>query len=98
MFLTGAIGMLCVYIAWIISVQRSVSALDAGTTNKAAGVAVLFFIYFYSPVSELAQNHSCRNFPTLFSICTETKYGHYSGTILETTHLRTVRPILDPGV
>jgi len=50
MFLTGAIGMLCVYISWIIAVRYSVAALDAGTTNKAAGVAVLFFIYFYSPV------------------------------------------------
>jgi hypothetical protein len=50
MFLTGAIGMLCVYISWIIAVRYSVAALDAGTTNKAAGIAVLFFIYSYSPV------------------------------------------------
>jgi hypothetical protein len=51
MFLTGAIGMLGVYLAWLIAVRYAVKALDAGTTNKAAGIAVLFFIYFYSPVS-----------------------------------------------
>jgi hypothetical protein len=54
MFLTGAIGMLGVYISWLVAVRYAVKALDAGTTNKAAGIAVLFFIYFYSPV----RNHS----------------------------------------
>jgi hypothetical protein len=63
MFLTGAIGMLCVYISWIIAVQRTVSALDAGTTNKAAGVAVLFFIYFYSPVSTVVSPNVSSFFP-----------------------------------
>ncbi|KAE9371095.1 MFS sugar transporter-like protein [Stipitochalara longipes BDJ] len=56
MFLTGAVGMLCVYISWIIAVRYSVAALDAGTTNKAAGVAVLFFIYFYSPWYNIGNN------------------------------------------
>jgi hypothetical protein len=51
MFLTGAVGMLGVYVAWLVAVRYAVKALDAGTTNKAAGIAVLFFIYFYSPVS-----------------------------------------------
>ena len=64
MFLTGAIGMLCVYLAWLIAVRYAVKALDAGTTNKAAGIVVLFFIYFYSPVSILfAMNMSRRFLP-----------------------------------
>jgi hypothetical protein len=56
MFLTGAIGMLCVYIAWLVAVQRTVTALNAGTTNKSAAVAVLFFIYFYSPWYNIGNN------------------------------------------
>ncbi|PMD36292.1 MFS sugar transporter-like protein [Hyaloscypha variabilis F] len=56
MFLIGAIGMLCVYISWITAVRYSVAALDAGTTNKAAGIAVLFFIYSYSPWYNIGNN------------------------------------------
>ncbi|KAH8763908.1 MFS sugar transporter-like protein [Hyaloscypha finlandica] len=56
MFLTGAIGMLGVYLAWLIAVRYAVKALDAGTTNKAAGIAVLFFIYFYSPWYNIGNN------------------------------------------
>jgi hypothetical protein len=56
MFLTGAIGMLCVYIAWLVAVQRTVTALNAGTTNKSAAVAALFFIYFYSSWYNIGNN------------------------------------------
>jgi hypothetical protein len=63
MFLTGAIGMLCVYISGIIAVQRTVAALDAGKTNKAAGVAVLFFIYSYSPVRTVVSPKPLLVFP-----------------------------------
>jgi hypothetical protein len=45
MFLTGAIGMLVVY----VSMQQTMPALEHKKTNKAAGIVVLFFLYFYSP-------------------------------------------------
>lgn len=83
MFLTGAIGMLCVYISWLTAVRYAVKALDAGTTNKAAGIAVLFFIYFYSPV----RTRQCLNFSHH-----NNDFRQSSGTILETMHLHTVGP------
>ncbi|KAF4634352.1 hypothetical protein G7Y89_g3758 [Cudoniella acicularis] len=48
MFLLGAFGMLAVYIGWTISMAKAMDALANNTNNKAAGIAVLFFIYFYS--------------------------------------------------
>jgi hypothetical protein len=56
MFLTGAIGMLAVYIGWTVACQRAVAALEAGKTNKAAGIAVLVFIYWFSPWYNIGNN------------------------------------------
>jgi len=56
MFLTGAIGMLAVYIAWTVAMQRAILALDTKVPNKAAGITVLFFIYFYSPWYNIGNN------------------------------------------
>jgi hypothetical protein len=56
MFLTGAIGMLVVYISWTIAMARTEMAIKAGTTNKAAAITVLFFIFFYSPWYNISNN------------------------------------------
>jgi hypothetical protein len=56
MFLTGAIGMLVVYISWTIAMQQTMLALEHNKTNKAAGIVVLFFIYFYSPWYNIGNN------------------------------------------
>lgn len=56
MFLTGAIGMLAVYIGWTIASQQAVAAIEAGKTNKAAGIAVLVFVYWFSPWYNIGNN------------------------------------------
>jgi sugar porter (SP) family MFS transporter len=56
MFLLGAFGMLFVYIGWTIAMQRAMLALEHKTPNRAAGIAVLFFIYFYSPWYNIGNN------------------------------------------
>ncbi|KAK0122208.1 hypothetical protein ONS95_010464 [Cadophora gregata] len=57
MFLTGAIGMLAVYVSWTIGMQQTMKGLEPGNKpNKAAGIAVLFFIYFYSPWYNIGNN------------------------------------------
>jgi len=56
MFLIGATGMLCVYIAWTIPTKIVMSALAEKKENKAAGVAVIFFIFFYSPWYNVGNN------------------------------------------
>lgn len=56
MFLTGAIGMLVVYVGWTIAMQKAEVALKANVTNKAAGIIVIFFIFFYSPWYNIGNN------------------------------------------
>ncbi|CZR53898.1 related to hexose transporter protein [Phialocephala subalpina] len=56
MFLLGAFGMLFVYIGWTVAMQRAMLALEHKTPNRAAGIAVLFFIYFYSPWYNIGNN------------------------------------------
>jgi hypothetical protein len=56
MFLTGAIGMLVVYVSWTIAMQRAELALKSNVPNKAAGIAVIFFIFFYSPWYNIGNN------------------------------------------
>jgi len=56
MFLTGAFGMLAVYIGWTIAMSKAMDAVAHNTTNKAAGIAVLFFIYFYSVPYNIGNN------------------------------------------
>lgn len=56
MFLIGATGMLCVYIAWTIPMKIVMTALANGEENRAAGIAVLFFIFFYSPWYNVGNN------------------------------------------
>jgi hypothetical protein len=56
MFLTGAFGMLAVYIGWTIAMQKAMEAVANKTANKSAGIAVLFFIYFYSLPYNIGNN------------------------------------------
>jgi hypothetical protein len=56
MFLTGAIGMLVVYVSWTIAMQRAELALKTNVPNKAAGIVVIFFIFFYSPWYNIGNN------------------------------------------
>lgn len=56
MFLTGAIGMLCVYVAWTIAMQKAEVALQTGVPNTAAGIAVIFFVFVYSPWYNIGNN------------------------------------------
>ncbi|KAE8449216.1 hypothetical protein EG329_008383 [Mollisiaceae sp. DMI_Dod_QoI] len=56
MFLVGAFGMLFVYIGWTIAMQRAMLALEHKSTNSAAGIAVLFFIFFFSPWYNIGNN------------------------------------------
>ncbi len=56
MFLIGAFGMLVVYVSWTIAMQRAMLALETKVPNKAAGITVLFFIFFYSPWYNIGNN------------------------------------------
>jgi len=56
MFLTGAIGMLVVYVSWTIAMRYAELGLKTGVPNKAAGIVVIFFIFFYSPWYNIGNN------------------------------------------
>ncbi|PLN86954.1 general substrate transporter [Aspergillus taichungensis] len=51
MYLTSAVSLLCVYIAWTISMERFFT-----TQVKAAAVLTILFIYLYSPAYNLGYN------------------------------------------
>jgi len=48
--------MLFVYIGWTVAMQRAMLAIEHKTTNPAAGIAVLFFIFFYSAWYNIGNN------------------------------------------
>ncbi|KAI4595257.1 hypothetical protein KJ359_006931 [Pestalotiopsis sp. 9143b] len=56
MFLACTISSLVVYICWTVSMERAMAALDAGTTNSAAGAATIFFIFAYNPCYNIGYN------------------------------------------
>ncbi|KAH8812527.1 general substrate transporter [Xylogone sp. PMI_703] len=56
MFLTSTISMLCVYIAWTITLERSITSSDNGHLNKVASGFTLFFIFLYSPAYNIGNN------------------------------------------
>lgn len=51
MYLTCASSLLCVYIAWTISMERFMS-----TQAKSAAILTIFFIFAYSPAYNLGYN------------------------------------------
>lgn len=56
MYMACTISLLLCYIAWTISMERAQTAADAGNPNNAANIAVLFFIYAYSPCYNMGYN------------------------------------------
>ncbi|KUJ18219.1 major myo-inositol transporter iolT [Mollisia scopiformis] len=56
MFLLGTISMLLVFIGWTVSMERVLSANAKSMTNNSAAIAVLFFIYAYSPCYNIGNN------------------------------------------
>ncbi|KAI1330018.1 guanine deaminase [Xylariaceae sp. FL0255] len=56
MYLITATSMLAVFIGWTISMKYAIDAVNAGTTNAAAGGVTLFFIFAYSPCYNIGYN------------------------------------------
>lgn len=56
MYLTCTISLLLCYIAWTVSMEEAMKALAADTTNQAAGVATIFFIFMYQPCYNIGYN------------------------------------------
>lgn len=56
MYLMCTCSLLLCYIGWTISMKYAQTAADAGTPNSAANVAVLVFIYAYSPCYNMGYN------------------------------------------
>ena len=56
MYLTCTISLLLCYIGWTVSMERAQTAEDSGTPNNSANIAVLFFIYAYSPCYNMGYN------------------------------------------
>jgi sugar porter (SP) family MFS transporter len=56
MYLTCTISLLLCYIGWTVSMERAQTAEESGTPNNSANIAVLFFIYAYSPCYNMGYN------------------------------------------
>ncbi|CAN8105436.1 unnamed protein product [Discula destructiva] len=56
MYLLCTGSLLCCYVAWTVSMKFAQTAADAGAPNGAANVAVLVFIYAYSPCYNIGYN------------------------------------------
>ncbi|KAK3897102.1 lactose permease [Staphylotrichum tortipilum] len=56
MYLTCTCSLLLCYIAWTVSMERAQTAKNSGHINNAANIAVLFFIYAYSPCYNMGYN------------------------------------------
>lgn len=49
-------GMLIVFVAWTIAMQKSLEATDKGNINNSANVAVMVFIFLYKPAYQIFYN------------------------------------------
>ncbi|KAI1114130.1 guanine deaminase [Nemania sp. NC0429] len=56
MYLACTCSLIVVYISWTISMKYAIDGKNSGTLNSAAGGAVLFFIFAYSPCYNLGYN------------------------------------------
>jgi hypothetical protein len=56
MFLLCTISMLVVFIGWTVSMQQVLEANASKKKNNSAAIAVLFFIYAYSPAYNIGNN------------------------------------------
>lgn len=48
--------MLLIFIGWTVSMHRVLEATSHGKKDNAAAIAVLFFIYAYSPAYNIGNN------------------------------------------
>ncbi|KAL2256589.1 hypothetical protein VTK26DRAFT_1434 [Humicola hyalothermophila] len=56
MYLTCTISLLLCYISWTISMRYAQLGWETDSPNKSAGIAVIFFIYAYSPCYNTGYN------------------------------------------
>ncbi|KAI1407885.1 general substrate transporter [Hypoxylon sp. FL1857] len=56
MYLVCTISLLCVYIAWTVSMERAITGKESGHPNNAANVATIFWIFAYSPCYNIGYN------------------------------------------
>lgn len=56
MYLTCTLSLLLCYISWTISMKYAQTGWQTKTPNHAADIAVLFFIYAYSPCYNIGYN------------------------------------------
>ncbi|KAM0277047.1 hypothetical protein ACHAQH_006117 [Verticillium albo-atrum] len=56
MYMTCVISLLCVYIAWTVSMERAIHANENNYSNNAASTATLFWIFAYSPAYNIGYN------------------------------------------
>ncbi|KAI3338112.1 guanine deaminase [Ustulina deusta] len=56
MYLACTCSLIIVYISWTISMKYAIDGKNSGNLNTAAGSAVLFFIFAYSPCYNLGYN------------------------------------------
>jgi sugar porter (SP) family MFS transporter len=56
MYLACTCSLLLCYIGWTVSMERAQTAEESGTPNNSANIAVLFFIYAYSPCYNMGYN------------------------------------------
>jgi len=68
MYLMCTCSLLLCYIAWTISMERAQTAAAMGVPNQAANIAVLFFIYAYSPCYNMGYNALTYSEPHLMQL------------------------------
>ncbi|KAL2761099.1 hypothetical protein ACRALDRAFT_2096446 [Sodiomyces alcalophilus JCM 7366] len=56
MYMTCTIALMTVYIAWTVSMERAMHAVENDYTNKGASIATIFWIFAYSPAYNIGFN------------------------------------------
>ncbi|KAI0376779.1 general substrate transporter [Hypomontagnella monticulosa] len=56
MYLACTISLLCVYVAWTISMERAIAGNESGNPNNSANIATIFWIFAYSPCYNIGYN------------------------------------------
>lgn len=79
MYLLCTCSLLLCYIGWTISMKYAQTAADAGAPNSAANVAVLVFIYAYSPCYNMGYN--ALTYSMLWDVSTPLPFSSLSHTL-----------------
>jgi MFS family permease len=56
MYMACTISLLLCYIAWTVSMEKAITANEAGLKNPGASIATIFFIFAYSPCYNIGYN------------------------------------------